>query len=141
MRIAVLGWGSLCWDPRELRMRDGWHTDGPLLPIEFARVSSDGRLTLVSFQQPERVQVLWAEMDTTTVNEAIDNLRQREGTNKNSIGCIDPHNPDNNNCRIIPRVLDIIKEWAEISLVQNVKCHLTGPATHFQHFGCHELRF
>jgi len=112
MRIAVLGWGSLYWDRRELRARDGWHTNGPVLPIEFARVSRDRRLTLVLFEQAEGVQVLWAEMDVTTVNEAIVNLSQREETNENNIGCVDLHNPTNNKCRVT-RVLDVIREWAQ----------------------------
>jgi hypothetical protein len=48
MKIAVLGWGSLIWQPRELRISlPIWKTDGPELPVEFARVSMDGRLTLV----------------------------------------------------------------------------------------------
>ncbi len=80
MTIVVLGWGSLCWDPRKLRIADGWHDDGPHLPVEFARMSSDGRLTLVLFERAEQqnVQVLWAKMNTTTLNEAIDSLRERE---------------------------------------------------------------
>ncbi len=57
MTIVVLGWGSLYWAPRELRIRDGWQADGPHLPVEFVRVSSDGRLTLVLFEEAEAVQV------------------------------------------------------------------------------------
>jgi 1-acyl-sn-glycerol-3-phosphate acyltransferase len=49
MRIAVLGWGSLIWSPGNLKIDREWHEDGPFLPIEFARVSQDGRLTLVLF--------------------------------------------------------------------------------------------
>jgi hypothetical protein len=112
MTIVVLGWGSLCWDPRELRIRDGWHTDGPLLPIELARISSYGRLTLVLFQQSERVPVLWAEMDMTTVNEAIDDLNQREGTNKNSIGSVDLNNRSNN-CKVVRSLSGVIERWAK----------------------------
>jgi hypothetical protein len=46
-RIAILGWGSLIWEPRELETIGGWQMGGPVLPIEFSRVSNDGRLTLV----------------------------------------------------------------------------------------------
>lgn len=48
MKIAVLGWGSLIWDQGNLQINDDrWHTAGPLLPIEFARISGGSRLTLV----------------------------------------------------------------------------------------------
>lgn len=47
MAIAILGWGSLIWCPGNLRIRGPWRHDGPVLPIEFARISADGRLTLV----------------------------------------------------------------------------------------------
>ena len=53
MKIAILGWGSLVWNPRNLSIiNSAWHPDGVLLPIEFARISRDGRLTLVRYQQP-----------------------------------------------------------------------------------------
>ena len=47
MRIAVIGWGSLLWSPRTLPLAGTWSSDGPVLPIEFARISVDGRLTLI----------------------------------------------------------------------------------------------
>ena len=113
MTIVVLGWGSLCWDPRKLRIADGWHDDGPHLPVEFARMSSDGRLTLVLFERAEQqnVQVLWAKMNTTTLNEAIDSLRERECCGKKYMGCVDLDDSQNNNCNAVPKVLGIIKEW------------------------------
>ncbi len=44
MKIAILAWGSLVWDPRELQTAAKFAADGPLLPIEFCRISADGRL-------------------------------------------------------------------------------------------------
>lgn len=41
MKIVVLGWGSLIWNPGDLKINSEWQKDGPTLPIEFARVSSD----------------------------------------------------------------------------------------------------
>ncbi len=47
MRIAVLAWGSLISDRRELAIARDFKPCGPQLPIEFCRVSGGGRLTLV----------------------------------------------------------------------------------------------
>jgi hypothetical protein len=77
--IACLGWGSLVWDPRELPVQGKWFEDGPLLPIEFARQSEDGRLTLVLVPEYEsRVRSLWALFSVGTVAEEQEALRQRE---------------------------------------------------------------
>ena len=47
MAIAILAWGSLIWNPGSLHIVDGWRPGGPTLPIEFSRISDNGRLTLV----------------------------------------------------------------------------------------------
>ena len=80
MNVACLGWGSLIWDPRTLPVRGPWREDGPRLPIEFARQSSDGRLTLVIVPDyPYFVPVLWTLLSTATVDEARTVLGRREG--------------------------------------------------------------
>jgi hypothetical protein len=43
MKIAILGWGSLVWDPRELNVADEFNVVGPTLPIEFCRISGNQR--------------------------------------------------------------------------------------------------
>ena len=80
MSIAVVGWGSLIWCPRELELDTGWRPDGPLLPIEFARKSGDGRVTLVITPGRQLVRTYWAESSLDTVEKVSENLRSREGT-------------------------------------------------------------
>jgi len=68
------------WDPRELPVQGRWFDDGPFLPIEFARQSSDGRLTLVLLPAYEsRVRSLWTLFSLGTIERAREGLRQREG--------------------------------------------------------------
>ena len=77
--IACLGWGSLIWDPRELRVRRKWFEDGPLLPLEFARQSSDESLTLVIVPTLKtKVRGLWALFSVDSLPEAHEALRKRE---------------------------------------------------------------
>jgi len=78
MVIACLAWGSLVWDPRELPVRGKWFCDGPLLPVEFARQSKDGRLTLVLVPTGPDVRTFWALFSVDTVTVAREAVRKRE---------------------------------------------------------------
>ena len=86
MEIAFLGWGSLIWDPNDLRIRGDWSNDGPFLPIEFMRLSAGGRMTLVIHPDAEDVQTLWVHADFEDLDDAIENLRAREVTLTERIG-------------------------------------------------------
>ena len=76
--IVCLGWGSLIWRPDTLPTVGDWHSDGPSLPIEFARQSRDGRITLVVEDGAEPVPVLWVRLRTQTVQDARKALAERE---------------------------------------------------------------
>lgn len=79
VKIAVLAWGSLKWDPGELAIVDAFQPVGPRLPIEFSRVSSDGRLTLVIDETFGADCVTYvAQSGHEILNDAIENLRRRE---------------------------------------------------------------
>lgn len=84
--IACIGWGSLIWDMRNLDADCNWHADGPLLPVEFARQSRDGRITLVIVQGFARVPTLWTAFNTRDLAKARESLRQREGVFRSRAG-------------------------------------------------------
>ena len=91
MTIAILGWGSLIWDTRNLKIDmsigdNGWNSNGPYLPIEFARISNDGRLTLVIKNGVQDKQVLYSISLYKNMDEAVLDLAVRENCGKNKIG-------------------------------------------------------
>lgn len=91
MLITCLGWGSLVWDPRQLPVRGTWFTDGPFLPIEFARQSLNGRMTLVLAPKTfPLVRSLWKPMSVATLNEARSALGMCEcPKNEEPKSCVD----------------------------------------------------
>lgn len=91
MKIAILGWGSLIWQPKELKFdaNIGWKENGPVLPIEFARISKDGRLTLVITPNGTEVPTLYSVSSFDSLDLAVLNLAVREGSGRKSIGYYD----------------------------------------------------
>ncbi len=87
MKIAVIAWGSLVWEPRNLDIEPNWRQDGPLLPVEFARFSGRERLTLVLVEGVPLQQTLWTLSRQPTLAAAISNLRAREETSSANIHC------------------------------------------------------
>ncbi len=83
--IACFGWGSLVWAPDKLPLHGKWRLDGPELGVEFARISRDGRLTLVLIKNSPEVKVCWAEMAVSSLADARSALAQREGIPKGNI--------------------------------------------------------
>ena len=89
MRIAIIGWGSLIWDPRELPKVGDWQADGPELPIEFSRISLDKRLTLViDAINGNPVRTLHVLSPRASLDDAQKDLRKREGTTNDYIGWV-----------------------------------------------------
>jgi hypothetical protein len=91
MRIAILAWGSLLWEPGTLTVVTDWEPDGPPLPLEFSRVSSSrmGALTLVIDPQYGAVNRTYSTISAQQELEAaIQDLSKREGTTRERIGYV-----------------------------------------------------
>jgi hypothetical protein len=130
MRIAIIGWGSLIWDPRELPRTGSWHKGGPRLPIAFSRVSIDQRLTLViDHKSGTPFKTRYIQSSRTTINDAIEDLRQREGTTRTNIAYVDlSDNIDSGELRSgHKQSCEIVRAWlAHTDFRAHVK-ESTGP--------------
>src|SRR6266567_7385569 len=114
MKIAILGWGSLIPCPGDLRIQGDWHSNGPVLPVEFSRKSADGRLTLViDHGRGSDVTTQYAESSHEIIDDAIDNLRRREGTTRENIGICGKNRSRNRSKH--PEVLPVINVWLNSS--------------------------
>lgn len=90
MNIAIIGWGSLVWCPRDLPIKRNWQRGGPVLPIEFSRVSKDARLTLViDPKNGKLVTTQFVFSSRTDLQDAVADLRDREETKMEFIGFTD----------------------------------------------------
>ena len=79
MKIACIAWGSLLWKAGFLPLVSQWHPDGPLLPLEFARVSDvNNELALVLCEGAPLMPTRWAYLDVADIRTARELLRQRE---------------------------------------------------------------
>ena len=120
MKIAILAWGSLIWQPKDLLFDTefGWKEDGPILPIEFARISKDGRLTLVITQNGTLVPTLYTLSKYETLDEAMLNLAVRESSGIGSIGSYNKSkNEFSHNVFFKERILDWMTEKALIAVI------------------------
>jgi hypothetical protein len=109
MRIAVIGWGSLVWCPACLQIKSRWHSDGPALPIEFARISSDKRLTLVIFPGSPDQHTYWALSEFDGLKAARENLQAREGTTSKHIRSLTADGQEEG--AVDPKISASIREW------------------------------
>ncbi|RBP05151.1 hypothetical protein DFR50_13640 [Roseiarcus fermentans] len=122
MKVAVIAWGSLIWEPDALKVADAFTAQGPLLPIEFCRVSTAGVrkdiLTLVIDPDDGTLCKTYAAPSAfVSLEEAIDNLRDREGTPARTIGFVDLASGKRGEAAVEshPEAIETIAAWAEAS--------------------------
>jgi hypothetical protein len=131
MRIAFLAWGSLIWNPGSLHITGAWSTGGPVLPIEFSRISDNGRLTLV-IDEKDGVQVptQYVPSSHDDLELAITDLKERENTpNRDRIGYIDLANNSHSAraWKLHPKACEIIRAWAQHQNIDAVVWAAIGP--------------
>jgi hypothetical protein len=114
MRIVILGWGSLIWESSKLPLGTDWIQAGPVLPLEFSRISESRRGALTLVIDPEngtRVQTRHAVSQRVNLEETINDLTIREKTSSKSIGYINLSN-GSKQCNFYPEAYNIISRWA-----------------------------
>lgn len=117
MQIAIIGWGSLIWCPGCLRLKSRWRSDGPALPIEFARISGDKRLTLVIQPGPPEEstpdqQTYWALSEFGDLKAARKNLQAREGTASKHIHSLTADGQQDG--AVNPEISARMREWLRV---------------------------
>jgi predicted RNase H-like nuclease len=118
-RIAILGWGSLVWDPRGLPHEPPWRRGGPALPLEFSRVSSDGRLTLVIDPiDGESLPTRFALSPREALEDVVADLRDRERTAWKNIGMIGLSSKQERSR--IPALVGTLKDWLQRNGLEGV---------------------
>lgn len=113
MKIAIIGWGSLIWNPRDLpclENPDDWPKDGPRLKIEFSRISKTSGLSLVI--DPVlglELTTLYATSTRTKLEDAVADLTQREKTVRRHIGYTSAEASSGHDAA----VRDVISAWSK----------------------------
>ena len=117
VKSVVLAWGSLVWDPRDLQTAGKFTANGPLLPIEFCRVSEDGRLTLAIDETFGALcKTYSAPSSLESLDAARDDLCQREGmADAQAIGFVETASNRQSDLAMEnhPQVVATIAAWAE----------------------------
>jgi hypothetical protein len=117
VKSVVLAWGSLVWDPRELQTAAKFMANGPLVPIEFCRISSDGRLALAIDEAFGALcKTYSAPSALDSLDAAMDNLCLREGlADARAIGFVEPASGRQSDLAVQshPQVVATIGAWAD----------------------------
>jgi hypothetical protein len=117
VKSAVLAWGSLLWDPHDLQTTAKFVANGPMLPIEFCRIATDGRLTLAIDETFGALcNTYSAPSALESLDAAIENLRAREGMpNARAVGFVEPASGRQSDFAMQnhPQVVATIGAWAE----------------------------
>jgi len=114
--IAILGWGSLIWKPGDLQYKGPWKTGGPLLPLEFTRITSDRPLNVVLDPvNGVECSTRFAWSTQPNLADTVQDLKNREGTTEEHIGYVDLQH-DQSSIQKYPaqiNVDEVIRHWCK----------------------------
>jgi hypothetical protein len=114
-RIAIIGWGSLIWDLDDLasKVSGGWATGaGPVLPIEFSRISPKRLMSLVAVIDPEHGDPCRTHAIASArgaVDDAAADLARRERAPDFRIGLVCARTGRARSSD--PRIAGIVADW------------------------------
>lgn len=116
MKTAIIGWGSLLWDDRpDYDQHHGpWYFDGPMLRLEFTRISVSRKRALTLVLEEElgaECRVAYCVSHRESPAEAIQDLQIREKATEKEVGVYLPHShpPGLSQANIPPT----ITKWAD----------------------------
>jgi hypothetical protein len=119
VKVLVLAWGSLVWKPELLAIAAAFQPNGPLLPIEFSRISGDGRLTLVIDETSGVPCTTYTAVSAfQELGPARENMRIREGMpSQKGVGFLDLVSGTHNSAALErhPAAVKKIRAWANVN--------------------------
>lgn len=113
--IIYLGWGSLLWDSKFLKLKNNdWIKTDLELPLEFSRISDRGRgrLTLVIDPTHGTKNYVWERpANTKNLNIAIRRLMKRENTTVGQICYYNAQTDQRRTLSLPDNLVKAIKDW------------------------------
>ena len=113
-KIVYLGWGSLLWDNIDLPINGKWKKTNLKLPIEYSRISDNGkgRLTLVLDEESGSENKIWYAESRANLTLSINRLKRREHTVKKNIAYINLKNNSIRSNILSRKNISNLKKWA-----------------------------
>jgi len=116
MKTAIIGWGSLLWDdrPEYDNYHGPWYFDGPVLRLEFTRISVARKKALTLVLEEElgaQCRVAYTVSKRDSPAKAIEDLQEREKASAKEVGVYLPHDdPEGLSQANVPLA---ITQWAD----------------------------
>lgn len=116
-QTAIIAWGSLIGESRDEfdKQHDSWLREGPVLPIEFSRISATRNYALTLVIDPDngiQTRTWFAISKRKDAEDAACDLRSREGTTIRNIGIYNARTGVI--CSRWSFIADKVKMWAEM---------------------------